>query len=60
MNAASAFEKKIGFDTLRQLLRENCLSPPGRKHADDMVFLTQSGEIEVLLNQTEEFRQILL
>jgi DNA mismatch repair protein MutS2 len=60
MNAASAFEKKIGFDTLRQLLRENCLSPPGRKHADDMVFLTQSGELEVLLNQTEEFRQILL
>ncbi len=54
------FEEKTGFDRIRQMLSDNCLSSLGRKEVEDIRFLTKQADIEKLQNQTEEFRQILL
>jgi DNA mismatch repair protein MutS2 len=32
------FETKIGFDKIRQLLYDNCLSPMGREMVNDISF----------------------
>ncbi|HTX87556.1 MAG TPA: hypothetical protein VMC08_01075, partial [Bacteroidales bacterium] len=54
-----SFEQKIGFDQIRSLIRESCLSPMGIQQVDHMQFLSDPEEIIVLLNQAEEFRLIL-
>ncbi|MEE4176420.1 MAG: hypothetical protein V2I46_02815 [Bacteroides sp.] len=53
-------EVKIGFDRIRTLLTERCMSSLGRRQVERIRMLTQKDRIELLLNQTEEFRQILL
>ncbi|MFA0962794.1 endonuclease MutS2 [Roseivirga sp. BDSF3-8] len=52
-------EDKIGFDKIRNLLRERCLSGPGRTFVDKMRFSDDAGQVDKLVSQTEEFRQIL-
>ncbi|HSG67384.1 MAG TPA: hypothetical protein VK994_01660, partial [Bacteroidales bacterium] len=54
------FEQKIGFDRIRELLKGQCLSTLGARHVEDMRFETGHGAVQLLLNQTDEFRQILL
>jgi DNA mismatch repair protein MutS2 len=54
------FEQKTGFDRIRDMLLEKCISSLGKEHIYSIRFLTNLANIEVLLNQTEEFRQILL
>lgn len=53
-------EIKIGFDRIRAMLLDRCMSSLGRRHVESIGMLTQKDRIELLLNQTEEFRQILL
>jgi DNA mismatch repair protein MutS2 len=53
-------ETKIGFDRIRAMLIDRCMSSLGRRHVERIGMLTQKDRIELLLNQTEEFRQILL
>ncbi len=53
------FESKIGFDRIRELARNYCLFEPGRKIIDDIGMLTDSGKLNLRLDQTEEFRKIL-
>lgn len=53
------FEHKIGFDQIRQLLKEKCLSPLGEEKVDNMSFSTRYEEIEEELNQTCEFVRII-
>ena len=53
-------EEKIGFDRIRTMLSERCMSSLGRRQAGRIRMLTQKDRIALLLNQTEEFRQILL
>ncbi len=53
------FEKKIGFDTIRDLLAEKCISDLGRDHVQDLSFSTDFLEIQKMLDETDEFRQIL-
>ncbi len=54
------FESKIGFHKIRELLEMQCISPLGRKHVEKICFESGHGKVQVLLKQSEEFRQILL
>ena len=54
------FEEKTGFDRIREMLRYHCYSTLGLKQAEHIRFSTDINHIEKLLNQTEEFRQIIL
>lgn len=54
------FEQKIGFDSIRTLLKESCLSDLGKNFVDLIVLSHNLKTVSLTLNQTEEFRQILL
>lgn len=53
------FEKKIGFDQIRQRIRTSCLSPLGIKRTDSIRFLSDFALVQTLLKQNFEFKQIL-
>lgn len=53
------FEQKIGFDQIRQLLREKCLSTLGEERVTNMAFSDRFGEVEERLDQVTEFVRIL-
>ena len=52
-------EQKIGFDQIRQLLKEKCLSTLGEERVTDMTFSDQHDKVEELLNQVMEFVRII-
>ncbi len=54
------FEQKTGFDQIRKMIHDYCLSSLGRYFADRMEFCTDYETLTTLLNQTGEFRQILV
>jgi DNA mismatch repair protein MutS2 len=54
------FEQKTGFDQIRQMLHEACISSLGRFYLEKMKFITQFELLQNHLDQTEEFRQILI
>lgn len=54
------FEEKIGFDQIRQMLRDFCVSEMGSEHVEQMQFSSSFEEVKIRLGQTEEFRQILM
>jgi len=53
------FEEKVGFDQIRALLKERCVSSMGEEYVDKMRFDTSFNQIEKRLGQTAEFFQIL-
>ncbi|OIP00218.1 MAG: hypothetical protein AUJ98_08870 [Bacteroidetes bacterium CG2_30_33_31] len=53
-------EVKIGFDKIRILLKQNCLSELGKSHVDEISFRSNFKEIEKKLLQVKEFKDILL
>ena len=53
------FEQKLGFDQIRQLLKEKCLSTLGEERVTDMTFSDQHDKVEELLNQVMEFVRII-
>ena len=53
------FEQKIGFDQIRQLLKEKCLSTLGEERVTEMTFTDQFNEVNERLEQTDEFIRIL-
>ena len=53
------FENKIGFDQIRLLLQEKCLSPLGKEYVSDMSFSIHYNEINKHLEETTEFVRIL-
>ncbi|MBO7629087.1 MAG: endonuclease MutS2, partial [Bacteroidales bacterium] len=54
------FEEKIGFDVVRRLILEHCLSPQGAEAVEKMQFMTDMLQIMPALESVEEFRQLLL
>jgi DNA mismatch repair protein MutS2 len=54
------FEEKIGFDRIREMLKETCLCDLGCQKVDDMAFLNHFEAIALQVGLTEEFRQICL
>ena len=55
----SNFEQKIGFDKIRQLLSEKCLSPLGKERIEQAAFSDNYETIAQWLEQTDEFLRIL-
>ena len=53
------FEQKIGFDHVRQLIKEKCLSTLGEERTDEMTFSDQYEEVNSRLNEVTEFVRII-
>ena len=53
------FEKKIGFDEIRELLRERCLSTLGKDSVDAITPSYSADEIRRWLREVMEFRRIM-
>lgn len=53
------FEQKTGFDKVRQLISDKCLSPLGVERVADMAFDASFDIVTTRLTQTEEFVRIL-
>jgi DNA mismatch repair protein MutS2 len=53
------FESKIGFDRIRNLLKEKCLSPMGLEKVDTICFSNDFQFLSHELSATYEFQQIL-
>lgn len=53
------FEEKIGFDQIRQLLHERCISNMGGAYVETMRFETNFGSMQRKLGQVAEFLHIL-
>ena len=52
------FEQKIGFNEIRSLLRERCLSTLGKEKVDEIAFSADAGTVNEWLAQIREFRRL--
>ena len=53
------FERKIGFDEIRTLLRERCLCQIGRDKVDELAFTDDAAEVQERLLKVHEFRRLM-
>ena len=53
------FEQKIGFDQIRQILRERCLSTLGKDKVEEMGFSCAPSEVSSRLDEVAEFVRII-
>jgi len=56
----STYEQKIGFDQIKSLVSERCISSLGRAFVDKIRMNTKAEVIQLMIEQVEEFRQILM
>jgi DNA mismatch repair protein MutS2 len=54
------FEEKIGFNRIRTLLKNNCLSTLGKEKTDAIKFMVSFNEIKTSLGLTNEFKSIIV
>ncbi len=59
MTYPETIESKLGFDKIRDLLKEACVSPLGQDFVDKIRFSDNPQLIDKLLRQTFEFKQIV-
>ena len=53
------YEQKIGFDEIRRLLKEYCLSTLGRERVEELCFSDDVDKINEQLEQVREFRRLM-
>lgn len=53
------FEKKIGFDEIRELLKSHCQSDLGKERVDAVRMMTDADSIRQAQNETQELQEIL-
>jgi len=53
------FEQKVGFNQVRDLISDLCISPMGQSFVEKIRYSAKTGIIERLLSQTNEFMQIV-
>ncbi|MCF8222257.1 MAG: Smr/MutS family protein [Bacteroidales bacterium] len=53
------FEKKVGFDRIREKITDLCLSQIGRDKASMISFSANTDEVDKLLSLTSEFQKII-
>ena len=53
------FEQKIGFNEIRNMLRQQCLSPLGKEQVDNMAFSSDAEQVNEWLGQVREFRRLM-
>lgn len=54
------FEQKIGFNEIRNMLRERCLSTLGKEQVEKMAFSDDAEQVNEWLKQVREFRRLIL
>ena len=52
------FEQKIGFNEIRTLLKEKCMSTLGKEQVTQMAFSHDAATIQEWLQQTRDFRRL--
>ena len=52
------FERKLGFDEIRRLLKARCQSTLGQEKVDEMAFSTDADVVNEWLAQVREFRRM--
>ncbi len=52
-------EQKLGFDTIRELVRAQCVSPLGQSFVDKIRFSDNYELVKKLIGQTAEFKLVL-
>ena len=52
-------EQKLGFDLIREYLKQECLCPLGQAYVDRIRFSTDFDLVGKMVQQTEEFRKLL-
>ncbi len=52
-------EERLGFNEVRQLVRQHCLSTMGQNLVDKMQVMSKHDQIDKFLRQTKEFKSIL-
>lgn len=52
------YESKIGFDEIRHLLKELCLSTLGKEMVDEMAFSASAEAVNEWMEQIREFRRL--
>ena len=52
------FEHKLGFNEIRRLLKERCLSTLGKEKVDEIAFSTDAAQVNEWLTQVREFRRL--
>ncbi|MBR1548594.1 MAG: endonuclease MutS2, partial [Prevotella sp.] len=52
------YESKVGFDEIRLLLKEQCMSTLGREKVDEIAFSADAAEVNELLQQVREMRRL--
>ncbi|GLU51936.1 endonuclease MutS2 [Dyadobacter frigoris] len=55
----NTIEQKLGFDKLRELLKEACISPLGRSFVEKIRFSDNFGMVEKLVSQTAEMKRVM-
>lgn len=55
----NTLETKLGFDTIRERLKDACVSPLGQDYVEKIRFTDNLQLIDKLLRQTAEFKQIV-
>ena len=53
------FERKLGFDEIRKLLKARCQSTLGQEKVDEMAFSTDAAVVNEWLAQVREFRRLM-
>lgn len=53
------FEHKLGFDQVRQRIKNYCLGPLGISNVDAMKFSSDFRQVKTYLRQTQEFKLLL-
>ncbi|MFO8087412.1 MAG: Smr/MutS family protein [Bacteroidales bacterium] len=53
------FEDKIGFDRIRKILEENCISRMGKDHVKEITFTSDFDDISLSLEQSNQFLQMM-
>ncbi len=56
----SNIEQKIGFDKIREIIKQNCISSLGKRFAEKIRFSDDFDIINKLVRQTAEFKEILI
>lgn len=56
----SNIENKLGFDIIKKLIKEECITNSAKKLVDNICFSTNYEDIHKKLLQTEELKKILL
>lgn len=53
------YESKIGFDEIRHLLKEHCLSSLGKEKVDELAFSDDAVTVNDWMKQIREFRRLM-